>query len=215
MILPRLYPILDTELIERRGCPLEAAAEAMLEGGAAILQLRHKGHFTRRLFEQAERIAELCRRSGALFLVDDRADIARLLGAGVHLGQDDLPPRLARKILGPEAVIGYSTHNAEQLEAAAAEPADYLALGPIFETSSKQKPDPVVGLERLRAWRPLTGRPLVAIGGITRSNAPAVLEAGADSVAVISDLVPELCTARGLRERMEQWQQLVKKPAAA
>lgn len=215
MTLPRLYPILDTALIERRGCPLEAAAEAMLQGGAAILQLRHKGPFTRSLFEQAERIAELCRRAGALFIVDDRADIARLVGAGVHLGQDDLPPRLARKILGPEAVVGFSTHNAEQLEAAAAEPADYLALGPIFETSSKEKPDPVVGLERLRAWRPLTGRPLVAIGGITRWNALAVLEAGADAVAVISDLVPEPCTARALRERMEQWQQLVKKPAAA
>jgi thiamine-phosphate pyrophosphorylase len=215
MTLPRLYPILDTELIERRGCRLEAAAEAMLEGGAAILQLRHKGHFSRRIFEQAERIAELCRRAGALFIVDDRADIARLLGAGVHLGQEDLAPQLARKILGPEAVIGYSTHNAEQLEAAATEPVDYVALGPIFETSSKQKPDPVVGLEQLEAWRPLTRRPLVAIGGITRANALAVLEAGADSVAVISDLVPEPCTAEGLRQRMEQWQQLVKKHPAA
>lgn len=215
MILPRLYPILDTELVERRSCPLEAAAEAMLEGGAAILQLRHKGDFSRRVFEQAERIAELCRRQGALFIVDDRADIAKLLGAGVHLGQDDLPPRLARMILGPQAVIGFSTHNAEQLEAAAAEPADYLALGPIFETTSKQKPDPVVGLERLRAWRPLTRRPLVAIGGITRANALAVLEAGADSVAVISDLLPEPCTPETLRQRMEQWQQLVRKPAAA
>jgi len=215
MTLPRLYPILDTELIERRGCRLEAAAEAMLEGGAAILQLRHKGHFSRRIFEQAERIAELCRRAGALFIVDDRADIARLLGAGVHLGQEDLAPQLARKILGPEAVIGYSTHNAEQLEAAATEPVDYVALGPIFETSSKQKPDPVVGLEQLAAWRPLTRRPLVAIGGITRANALAVLEAGADSVAVISDLVPEPCTAEGLRQRMEQWQQLVKKHPAA
>jgi thiamine-phosphate pyrophosphorylase len=215
MTLPRLYPILDTELIARRGCPLEQAAEAMLQGGAAILQLRHKAHYSRRVFEQAERIAELCRRRGVLLIVDDRADIAKLLGAGLHLGQDDLPPRLARKILGPEAVIGFSTHNAQQLAAAANEPADYLALGPIFETSSKEKPDPVVGLERLRAWRPLASRPLVAIGGITRASALAVLEAGADSVAVISDLVPEPCTPEALRQRMEEWQQLVKTPAAA
>jgi thiamine-phosphate pyrophosphorylase len=210
MTLPPLYPILDTELLDRRSCPLETAAEAMLEGGAAILQIRHKGHFSRRRFEEAERVAALCRRFGAIVIVDDRADIARLLEAGLHLGQEDLPPRLARKVLGPEALVGFSTHNAEQLRAAAAEPADYLALGPIFETGSKRNPDPVVGLERLREWRPLTPRPLVAIGGITRANAIAVLQAGADSVAVIGDLLPESCTRDTLRQRMEEWQQLVK-----
>ena len=164
---------------------------------------------------QAERIAALCARYQALFIIDDRADIARLLGAGVHLGQEDLPPRLARRIVGPEAVIGFSTHNAEQLEAAAEEPVDYLALGPIFETSSKERPDPVVGLERLRAWRRLTERPLVAIGGITRANAPAVLAAGADSVAVIGDLLADPCSPERLRERMEQWQRLVKRQRRA
>jgi len=215
MRLPPLYPILDTHRLERCGCPLEAAAEAMLWGGAAILQLRHKGHFSRRLFEQTERIAALCARYQALFIVDDRADVARLVGAGVHLGQEDLPPRLARRIVGPEAVIGFSTHNAEQLIAAAEEPVDYLALGPIFETGSKERPDPVVGLERLRAWRRLTTRPLVAIGGITRANAPAVLAAGADSVAVIGDLIADPCSPERLRERMEEWQRLVRRQRRA
>ncbi len=210
MTLPPLYPILDTQLLDRLRCPLEMAAEAMLRGGAGILQLRHKGHFSRRLFEQAERIATLCARYQALFVIDDRADIARLLGAGVHLGQQDLPPRLARRLVGPETIIGFSTHNEGQLRAAADEPIDYLALGPVFETSSKEKPDPVVGLERLRAWRGLTDRPLVAIGGITRANVAAVLEAGANSVAVIRDLVPDPCDPESLRKRMEEWQRLVK-----
>lgn len=211
MKLPPLYPILDAESLARLSCPLEVAAEAMLEGGARILQLRHKGHFSRMVFEQAERIAELCRSAGAIWIVDDRADIARLLDAGVHLGQDDLPPKLARRIMGSGATIGFSTHNAEQLRAAADEPADYLAIGPIFQTPSKRKPDPVVGIERLSQWRPLTPRPLVAIGGITRENAASVLAAGADSVAVISDLLPEVCTRESIRQRMDEWQQLVNK----
>lgn len=211
MKLPPLYPILDAESLARLSCPLEVAAEAMLEGGARILQLRHKGHFSRMVFEQAERIAELCRSAGAIWIVDDRADIAKLLNAGVHLGQDDLPPKLARRIMGSGATIGFSTHNAEQLRAAADEPADYLAIGPIFQTPSKRKPDPVVGIERLSQWRPLTPRPLVAIGGITRENAASVLAAGADSVAVISDLLPEVCTRESIRQRMDEWQQLVNK----
>lgn len=211
MKLPPLYPILDAESLARLSCPLEVAAEAMLEGGARILQLRHKGHFSRMVFEQAERIAELCRSAGAIWIVDDRADIAKLLDAGVHLGQDDLPPKLARRIMGSGATIGFSTHNAEQLRAAADEPADYLAIGPIFQTPSKRKPDPVVGIERLSQWRPLTPRPLVAIGGITRENAASVLAAGADSVAVISDLLPEVCTRESIRQRMDEWQQLVNK----
>ena len=163
------------------------------------------------MFEQAERIGELCRSAGAIWIVDDRADIAKLLDAGVHLGQDDLPPKLARRIMGSGGTVGFSTHNAEQLRAADDEPADYLAIGPIFRTPSKRKPDPVVGIERLSQWRPLTPRPLVAIGGITRENAASVLAAGADSVAVISDLLPEVCTRKSLRQRMDEWQQLVNK----
>ena len=210
MILPRLYPILDTGMLAERSCDVIAAAEAMLAGGARILQFRHKGHYSRQVFEEAEKVAELCRRAGALFVIDDRADIAILLDAGVHVGQDDLPPQDARRLVGPGRLLGFSTHNEAQLRAAAAEPADYIAVGPIFGTSSKEKPDPVVGVEELRRLRALETRPLVAIGGITRENALAVLEAGADSVAVIGDLLPAECNFKSMRERMEQWQKLVK-----
>ena len=202
MKLPRYYPILDTATLERLGVQPEAAAAAMLEGGARILQFRHKGHFSRAVFEQAERVARLCREAGAVFMVDDRADFAALLDAGVHVGQQDLPPAEARKIMGASRVLGYSTHNRRQLELAAGEPADYLALGPIFGTGSKENPDPVVGVDGLRDLRALTSRPLAAIGGITRENAARVLEAGADAVAVIGDALGEL---NGLRARTEEW----------
>ena len=211
MILPRLYPILDTSSLEQRSLPVLDATEAMLEGGAEILQFRHKGHVTRQVFEEASRAGEICHEHEARWVVNDYADVAKLLDAGLHLGQDDLPPTAARKIVGEPAVIGLSTHNPEQLRAAAAEPVDYLAIGPIFETGSKQNPDPVVGLELLATCRSLTQRPLVAIGGITRENAAAVLAAGADSVAVISDLLPEACTKADLRQRMEEWRLLTTK----
>ncbi len=209
MTLPRLYPILDTESLASRGCGVETAAKAMLEGGAGILQLRHKGHFSRQMVEAASRIGELCKRFGALWVINDRADMALVLGAGLHVGQDDLPPVEARALLGAERVLGFSTHNEEQLLSAASEPVDYLALGPIFTTASKERPDPVVGLGNLSRWRALTDRTLVAIGGITRRNAASVLQAGADSVAVIADLLPEPCNEQTLRERMNEWQQLV------
>jgi thiamine-phosphate pyrophosphorylase len=209
MKLPRLYPILDTATLEKRGCSIEMAAGAMLAGGARILQFRHKGHFSRTLFEQAERVAVLCRREGAIFVVDDRADIAMMLDTGLHVGQEDLPPSDARRLIGEGRLLGFSTHNEVQLRAAAAEPVDYVALGPVFGTASKERPDPVVGVEGLRRLRPLATRPLVAIGGITRENALTVLDAGANSVAVIGDLLPEECTFESLRTRMGQWQQLV------
>jgi thiamine-phosphate pyrophosphorylase len=144
-------------------------------------------------------------------MVDDRADFAVLLEAGLHVGQDDLAPADSRRLLGPDAVLGFSSHNAEQLLAAAAEPVDYVALGPIFPTASKQNPDPVVGLDELARLRPLLEKPLVAIGGITRADALQVLAAGADSLAVIADLFPDPCTTKSLRERMEEWQTLVRK----
>ncbi len=201
-MLPRFYPILDTETAARRGVDVVAAAGMILEAGAQILQLRHKGFFSRDVFDSLERVAELCKSAGVTFVVNDRADLARLVGAALHLGQDDLPPGAARRIVGNETLVGYSTHNEAQLLAAAEEPADYLALGPIFGTVSKQNPDPQVGLEGLRRLRPLTARPLVAIGGITRENAREVLAAGADSVAVIGDLFPEDGDLRG---RVEEW----------
>jgi thiamine-phosphate pyrophosphorylase len=123
-------------------------------------------------------------------VTNDRADLAKLFGAALHLGQDDLLPSVARRVIGPDAMVGFSTHNETQLRAAADEPADYLALGPIFGTATKENPDPTVGLAELRRLRPISNRPLVAIGGITRANALQTLEAGADSVAVIGDLFP-------------------------
>ena len=211
MRLPRLYPILDTASLEAREFPLGSAAAAFLEGGAAILQFRHKGHWSRGVFDQAAEIARLCRNAGTLFIVDDRADIALLLEAGLHLGQDDLPPRDARRLLGPDAVVGFSGHNIAQLRAAEDEPVNYVAFGPVFATLSKRNPDPVTGIETLKACRALVAKPLVAIGGITRETAPAVLAAGADSVAVISGLLPAELTSRSLRQRMEEWQQLLTK----
>lgn len=210
MKLPRMYPILDTESLDARGIALPAAAAAFLDGGAGILQLRHKQHWSRALFDRAREVARLCREAGATFIVNDRADFAMLLDSGLHLGQDDLTPRDARKLLGPDPPIGYSSHNLQQLCAAAGEPVDYVAFGPVFATASKRNPDPVVGVEQIARLRPLIEKPLVAIGGITLENAPDVLRAGADSLAVIGGLLPAAATPRALRERMEQWQQLVK-----
>ncbi len=208
--LPRVYPILDMETLARCGLSMTVAAAALLEGGAGILQIRQKGHWSRDVFEQARGVAQICRDAGALLVVNDRADFAALLEAGLHLGQDDLMPRDARKLVGPDAVMGFSSHNVQQLCAAGGEPVDYVALGPVFATGSKRNPDPVVGVEEVRRCRPLIEKPLVAIGGITRANAVEVLRAGADSVAVISDLMPEHGTARSVRERMEEWQRLVR-----
>ncbi len=205
---PRIYPILDGALLAVRGCSLEIAAGAMLEGGAEILQIRHKGHWTRDLFECARLVARLCEQGRVPLIVNDRADIALLLEAGVHVGQDDLPPADARRLIGDRATLGYSTHNAAQLTAAAAEPVTYLALGPIFATQSKMNPDPMVGLERLREWRRLANKPLVAIGGITRQNARSVLDAGADSMAVIGDLLPQECSFASIRAHFEEWKRL-------
>ena len=201
-MLPAFYPILDTETALRRGIDPRNAAAQILEAGARVLQFRHKSHWTREVFALAESIAALARQAGAIFVVNDRADFAALLGAALHLGQDDLPPAEARKIVGPGTMIGFSTHNESQLRGAAAEPVEYLALGPMFATASKHNPDAVVGIEELRRLRPLTSLPLVAIGGITLANARQALEAGADSVAVIGDLFPE---DGRIHARCEEW----------
>ena len=208
MMLPRVYPILDTESLDRRDIAMETAAAAFLEGGAGILQIRQKGHWSRRFFESARTVARLCREAGATLMVDDRADFALLLEAGLHVGQDDLPPRDARRLMGSGGTIGFSSHNAAQLCAAGGEPVDYVALGPVFATASKLNPGPAVGIEEIRRCRSLVEKPLVAIGGITQENALEVWRAGADSVAVIAGLLPDPATPRSLRERMEQWRQL-------
>jgi thiamine-phosphate pyrophosphorylase len=191
MKLPRFYPILDSGLLARRGIAVVDAADAILASGAEILQFRHKSLVTRETLADLEAVAALCCKYAAPLVVNDRADLAKMVGAALHLGQEDIPPSEARRMMGPDTPLGFSTHNEAQLRAAREEPVDYLALGPIFVTSSKENPDPVVGIEGLRNLRRLTARPLVAIGGITRANVDEVFAAGADSVAIIGDLIPE------------------------
>jgi thiamine-phosphate pyrophosphorylase len=193
------------------------AAEALLEGGAEILQFRHKSFWNREVVSAAAEIARLCATVGVPFVVNDRADYAALIAVGssgsigLHLGQEDLAPADARLVAGGHIFIGFSTHNPVQTRAAAAEPVDYVAFGPVFGTSSKLRPDPEVGLAGLKAVRGLISTPLVAIGGITRDNAQYCLDAGADSVAVIADVLPQPCTREALRDRMIEWRQRIRK----
>ncbi|MEJ7606753.1 MAG: thiamine phosphate synthase [Bryobacteraceae bacterium] len=203
LTFPRVYPILDTEFMALRNLPVAEAAEGLIEGGARILQFRHKGFFSRDTYRDAALVAGLCRGAGTRFVINDRADIALLLSAGLHLGQDDLPAAEARK-LSVSSLLGVSTHNEAQLLAAEAEPCDYVALGPIFCTSSKVNPDPIVGLRELARLRCRTLRPLIAIGGITLDNAADVWRA-TDSVAIIGDLYPGGATRQSIRSRMEDW----------
>ena len=207
--LPPVYPILDTATLDRLGLDVVTAAEGLIEGRAQILQIRHKAFWSRDTFALAEQIAEVCRAAGILFVVDDRADYAAILKAALHVGQEDLTPSDARRVVGPSTILGFSTHGPAQMLAAAAEPVDYLAFGPVFPTVSKDRPDPTVGIAGLREIRALTTKPLVAIGGITRDNAFTCRNAGADSVAIIADLYPEPCTKITLRDRMTEWQKLM------
>jgi thiamine-phosphate pyrophosphorylase len=162
---------------------------AFVSGGARFLQLRAKQLPGAALLELAHAFVAIVHSSGGIAVINDRADIAKIAGAdGVHLGQDDLPPRAARTILGPSALIGYSTHSVEQIEAAAGEPVDYLAIGPVFGTTTKATGYTAVGLGMV-ATAAKGRRPVVAIGGIRLDNAPSVIAAGAASVAVISDLL--------------------------
>jgi thiamine-phosphate pyrophosphorylase len=189
----RLYAILDFDLIASHGLNPLDVLDAWLAAGVRLIQLRAKNLASGPMLDLADAIQERASGAGAVFLVNDRADIARMSGAaGVHVGQEDFTPADARLVVGDRAIVGLSTHNREQLRAAASEPVDYLAIGPVFDTSSKEHPDPVVGLDGLRSLKAtvdLRGRPLVGIGGITLDRAPSVIEAGADVVAVISDLL--------------------------
>lgn len=209
LVLPAFYPILDTAVLAAHGLTAVTAAEALLETGVGILQYRHKTDFTQAHLDGARQIAKLCGSAGAMFVMNDRADFALLLAqegahCGVHLGQTDLPVSAARAVVGSDVFIGYSTHNELQVKNAESQAADYLALGPIFGTSSKEKPDPVVGVANLAKWRAFTPKPLVAIGGITAETAQAVLRAGADSLAVISGLFEEPGLA-GLKSTAKTW----------
>lgn len=188
--LPRLYCIADSAFLPTT-LELLAFVEALVAGGCTLLQYRNKSGDARDMLEQARALRKHLGSSVRL-IMNDRADLCLAAGFdGVHVGQDDLSPESVRKIIGPERWLGVSTHNPEQLQEADRTTAGYLAIGPVFATSSKEKADPVIGLEGVRRARQLTRKPLVAIGGITRANAPSVIEAGADSVAVISDLLRE------------------------
>lgn len=195
-MLPRLYAILDVELTRARGVEPRRVLDDWLDAGVRLIQLRAKHETFGPLVTMADDLAGECRRAGALFIVNDRIDVAALVGAaGVHLGQGDLSPAEARAMLVGDPLIGLSTHTDAQMAAALESAATYLAVGPVFETSTKEKPDPAIGLEgvrRLTLMAKASGRPVVAIGGITLDTAPAVLDAGADSVAVVSDLLSHL-----------------------
>ena len=189
--LPPFYAILDPE--QTRSRPVQEVLAALLEAGVSILQLRVKTLPPVDFLELAKQARALTRAHHCQLIINDRIDIALACAAdGVHLGQDDLQPEAARHLLGERAIIGFSTHNPEQAREAARLPVDYIAIGPIFPTSSKDHPDPAVGLDGLRRVRQLVGTiPLVAIGGINHETAREVLDAGAASVAVISALLSE------------------------
>ncbi|MGA2420330.1 MAG: thiamine phosphate synthase [Candidatus Acidiferrum sp.] len=192
LVLPRLYVILDASLLNQAQTKQseKECAQNLLAAGVTLLQHRDKQASARELLEKSCAISELARERNALFFVNDRPDVAYLAGAdGVHVGQHDLHCKQARAVIGPEKFVGVSTHNLEQFTDAAATSADYIAIGPIFETRTKANPDPVVGAELVRRARALTDKPIVAIGGITLERSAEIIAAGADSVAVISDIL--------------------------
>jgi thiamine-phosphate pyrophosphorylase len=186
--LPRVYPITDTRI---SGLSHAQQVALFADGGATLVQLRDKHASGSQFYEHAKAALAVAAERGVRLVINDRVDVALALGGiDVHLGQDDLPPEAARRLLGDDAVIGFSTHSLEQAIAAASWPIDYLAIGPVFTTATKENPDPVVGLTGVRAVREAIGAlPLVAIGGITPANAGEVIAAGADSAAMISGLL--------------------------
>jgi thiamine-phosphate pyrophosphorylase len=188
LTLPRLYAVADAVSFPDSAALCRFALE-LVAGGVTVVQYRNKSGNARLMLEQARELKRVLPASVRL-IMNDRADLCLAAGYdGLHVGQDDLSPAAARLVIGPDRRLGVSTHNPEQLREAEMSPADYLAIGPVFSTLSKENPDPVVGLEGVRRARELTQKPIVAIGGITRQTARSVIEAGADSVAVISDLL--------------------------
>jgi thiamine-phosphate pyrophosphorylase len=187
LVLPRLYVILDSALLT---IPVEDCAQELADAGVRLLQYRAKDVPALHMLNVSRTLASLIIPRGVSFIVNDRPDVAILAEAtGLHVGQEDLDVEAAREVVGKETLVGVSTHNLEQFQAAAETSADYIAVGPVFATSSKANPDPVVGMEFVRRVRDLSEKPIVAIGGITLENAASVIKAGADCVAVISDIL--------------------------
>jgi thiamine-phosphate pyrophosphorylase len=188
--LPRVYPITDTDL---SGLSHAEQIDRLIAGGAMLIQLRDKHAAPRDFYRQAEAALQIARAHKVQLIINDRVDVALALGAdGVHLGQTDMPVDVARRLLGESVIIGVSTHNLAQAELAANMPVDYVAFGPIFKTLTKENPDPIAGLEALRAVRTILGTlPVVAIGGITLANAEEAWRAGADAVSSIAALVSD------------------------
>ena len=187
LVLPRLYVILDAALLT---VPETECTQRLADAGVRLLQYRNKSASSRQLVESSKRLTSQLAPQGVTFVVNDRADVTSAVeAAGVHLGQDDLSVEAARRVIGTEKWVGVSTHNLEQFERNAATSADYIAVGPVFCTSTKTNPDPVVGIDFIRRVRTLTSKPIVAIGGITLDRAAEVIRAGADSVAVASDIL--------------------------
>ena len=188
--LPHLYPILDVSCFSD-DASLFVAARAIAGTGCTLLQYRNKTGSSREMLSHARELRRLLGRQITL-IMNDRADLALAADFdGVHVGQDDLSVEAVRSVVGPKLIVGTSTHNPEQVREADAAHPDYIAIGPVFDTASKANPDPVVGLDGVRLARSLTGRPLVAIGGITQDTARSVIQAGADSLALISALLPD------------------------
>ena len=211
LVLPRLYVILDAALLT---APETECAQELAGAGVRLLQYRNKRASARELFESSKGLSSLLIPQDVIFVLNDRADVASAVEAsGVHLGQEDLRAEAARSVIGTGKLLGVSTHNLEQFKEAAATSADYVAVGPVFSTSTKANPDPVVGIEFISSARALTGKPIVAIGGITLERAAEVIQAGADSVAVISDIL----LARDPGQRARQYIEVLEaaKPAAA
>ena len=187
--LPKLYPIIDREMLDARGIGVEEYARELRDAGATLVQYRDKSGEPHEILRAAAAITAVFAGVDATLILNDRADLALLAGWGVHVGHLDLAPGDARRVVGVGSVIGVSTHSDAQVIAADASEADYVAVGPVFATSTKADAEPVIGREGVRRARALTSKPLVAIGGITRETARSVIEAGADSVAVISGLL--------------------------
>lgn len=188
--LPKIYPITDVRL---SGLSHAEQVKKLAAGGAEFIQLREKYLTPKDFYAEAEKALKIARKKNVKIIINDRVDIALALKAdGVHLGQDDLPPEKAREILGKNALIGFSTHNLKQAVEAVKLPVDYIAVGPVFATGTKENPDPVVGLKGVKKVRAaIGGFPLVAIGGITDDNFPSVLASGANSVAIVSSMISE------------------------